>query len=291
MPSKNAIVQDYSRYTDSDLLMEWKAGRQDAGQILLKRHHRGIYRFFSEKLTGDVSDLVQSTFLVCVEKRDTFMRRKNATFKTWLFGIARKKLYEHYRGKRIRGGRTVLMDPGEISCEDLGGSPFAWLCNKHDNELLRRALPRIPLKLQLLLELYLCEGFTGGALAEIMGIPENTVRSQFRRAKELLRKLMHDQSDRQVVDQIFCSISEWIDEMQHQRDERYPQLHGVEAAQMSRRRSPAQRHRRSELASWHKGDIASESSESGESDEKDDRGEEDEGHARGEQDSSVDDAE
>lgn len=232
MPSHDG--PDYHRYTDADLLMEWKAGKPDAGQALMKRHYPGIYRFFSGKLTGDVKDLVQATFLVCVEKRDTYMRKQDATFKTWLFGVARKKLYEHFRRKRIRGDRTVLTDPGEISCEDLGGSPIAWLCDKDDNELLRRALPRIPLKFQLLLELYLCEDFTGGDLAKIMGIPENTVRSQCRRAKELVRKIMDEQSG-QVVTQSLVSLSQWLEDMQHERDEQYPEWRNAEPRARRRR--------------------------------------------------------
>ncbi|MCA9704972.1 MAG: sigma-70 family RNA polymerase sigma factor [Myxococcales bacterium] len=208
--------------TDAELLARWRNGDAVAGRTLVERYYPGIYRFFSSKLPGEVGDLVQSTFLACIESRDTYEQR--SSFKAWLFGIARNKLYAHFRHKRLRVGRTVLLDPAELSCEDLGGSPSTWLRDKDDDALLRRALPRIPLELQLILELYLCEGLTGAALAEVMDMSENTLRSKFRRAKELLRKQVAELDRSPAADQTLASISTWLDDMQEERDRRYPQL-------------------------------------------------------------------
>lgn len=196
----------YAGHTDHDLLVQWRAGDREAGQILTRRHYSGVYGFFSSKIAGDVKELVQGTFVVCVAKRGVYPRKKGSSFKTWLFGEARKKLYGYFRRTRAKRNRTVLVDPGEISCKDLGGLSYTWIVARCEDDLLRWAMPRIPLKLQLLLELYLCEGFTEGALAQVMGIPENAVRIQFRRAKELLREQMEPHGDTQAVERALRNI-------------------------------------------------------------------------------------
>ena len=73
-----------------------------AGNQLFQRYLRSIYRFFRNKLQGDVDELVQATFLACVRGRDQFNQR--GSFRGYLFAIARHELYGHLRRRR-RGGR------------------------------------------------------------------------------------------------------------------------------------------------------------------------------------------
>ncbi len=171
----------------------------------------------------DVADIVQATFKTCVQRRDTYCAQNDATFKTWLFGIARMKLYEHFKQQK-KLGRMQLMDPAEMTCEELGGSPSTWLRDKHDRELLQRALPRLPLDHQLLLELYLWEGFKGRELAEIMDLKEETTRARIRRAKALLEREVGKLTSGVSLEESLRSISDWVVDMQRERDERYPEL-------------------------------------------------------------------
>ena len=217
-----ATVQ-YAGHTDHDLLVQWRAGDREAGQILVSRYYPEVYRFFSSKVAGDVKELVQATFLVCVVKRGVYPRKRGASFKTWLFGEARKKLYGYFRRRRSKKSRAVLIDPGEISCKDLGGASCAWLVAQCDDEVLRWALPRIPLKLQLVLELYLCGGFTEEALGQVMGIPENAVRIHFKRAKELLRKQIEPHGgDMQGVERALGGIAGGSNPRRAEHRRQYP---------------------------------------------------------------------
>ena len=50
------------------------------------------------------------------------------------------------------------------------------------------ALRRIPLELQVALELYYWEGMAGPELAAALDLPEGTVRTRLRRGRQLVRE-------------------------------------------------------------------------------------------------------
>jgi RNA polymerase sigma-70 factor (ECF subfamily) len=66
--------------SDYELLDVWRAGDPKASGELFDRHFRGLYRFFRNKGVKGVDDLVQQTFLGCVEGRCRM--RGDATFRT-----------------------------------------------------------------------------------------------------------------------------------------------------------------------------------------------------------------
>ena len=83
---------------DFSLLDAWQQGDGRAGNRLFERHFDAIYRFFANKTGNDGADLVQRTFLGCIEARDRF--RRTSSFRTFLFAIARNELRNHWRQRR-----------------------------------------------------------------------------------------------------------------------------------------------------------------------------------------------
>lgn len=173
---------------DFALLYAWRAGDRVAGNALFERHFQAVSRFFKNKVDGGVEDLVQDTFLACVESERRFEGR--AKFRTFLLGIARNKLLMYYRGKR--GDRTT---PLEISVSDMGcqsGSWGSWLARDQEQRLMLAALRRLPLETQMLLELYYWEELSGPELAETLELPHNTIRSRLSRARTALRSKVEE---------------------------------------------------------------------------------------------------
>lgn len=164
---------------DFELLEKWRAGDEQAGNALFRRHFRTLFKFFSTKIDGAVDDLVQESFLACVRGRDRF--RHDATFKTYLLTVARNRLYSFYK-KRERG-----FDPMQSSAIDGGASPASEVMAGEARARLLAALRRIPLEFQLTLELYYWEGLKGPELAQVLDISDHTVRSRLSRARALLR--------------------------------------------------------------------------------------------------------
>lgn len=167
--------------SDSTLWEAWKHGDRRAGEQLFERYFDAIYRFFEHKIQGDVSDLVQRTFLGCVEARDRFQGA--SSFRTFLFAIARNELCAFFRSRR----RSDAIDFSVSSIAELGPSPSTIARNRSEREVLLAALHALPVDLQLAIELHYWEGLAGPDLAVILEIPEGTVRSRLRRAIEGLR--------------------------------------------------------------------------------------------------------
>jgi len=168
--------------TDTELLAAWRDGDRDAGDELLRRYFDPVCRFFRGKLGDDVEDLIQRTFLDCVESRD---RVREDGFRAYLFTVARNRLFDHLRAAQRRPERV---DISLRSVEDLGTSPSTKLARTEHERLLVRALRAIPLDYQIALELAYWEQLSGREIAAVLGIAENTVRSRMSRARAALRE-------------------------------------------------------------------------------------------------------
>jgi RNA polymerase sigma-70 factor (ECF subfamily) len=165
---------------DFELLDAWRDGDKQAGEALFDRHFDAIYRFFNSKLSHDVDDMVQRTFLACVKSRDRF--RKASSFRTYLFTIARNELYGGFRNRK----KNENIDFGVSSLADLSPGMPSLIGAKQEQRTLLEALRRLPLDLQIVIELHYWEHLRGPELAEVLAIPEGTVRSRIRRAHAAL---------------------------------------------------------------------------------------------------------
>lgn len=168
--------------SDEALYEAWRGGDRAAGEALFERHFDAVFRFFENKTRGgDVADLVQRTFLGCVEARDRF--RGASTFRTFLYAVARHELAGFYRAKK----RGDAVDFAVSSVADLAPSPSSLVRRKSERAALADALEALPIDLQIAVELRFWEGLSGPELAGVLEIAEGTVRSRLRRALEALR--------------------------------------------------------------------------------------------------------
>lgn len=168
---------------DIDLVRAWAAGDSAAGNRLLRRHFRTLFRFFRSKVDTGVEDLVQQTLLACAESAHRF--RGDSSFKTYLLAIARTQLLMHLR-RYSRKGKQI--DQLETSIADLMGSPSVGLAGKDEQNLVLAALQHIPIDLQIAVELHYWEEMRVDDIAIVMDIPSGTVKSRLNRARRLVRE-------------------------------------------------------------------------------------------------------
>lgn len=166
--------------TDEELLTAWRAGDTRAGDLFVRRMFVPIRRFFASKVGGEVEELVQQTFARVVEARMRFEGRSSP--RTFVYGIARNVLREHYR-RRHRSD----IDVEEMAVRDMAAGPSTLRWRQREDELLLESLRTLPLKMQIALELFYWDDFTAREVAEILEVPEGTVASRLGRAKERLR--------------------------------------------------------------------------------------------------------
>lgn len=197
---------------DAELLTAWRGGDRKAGEALFERHFNAIARFFRNKVDSGIDDLIQHTFLGCIESKEKF--RGDSSFRTFLFGVAHNVLGKHFRSKRRHGDK---IDFGVTAVHDLAPSPSVVVARHDEQRLLLNALRRIPLELQVVLELYYWERLTAADVGQVVGIPEGTARTRIRRARQLLEiqmgKLTSDQSQ---LNSTIVNLDHWAKSLRDQ---------------------------------------------------------------------------
>lgn len=165
---------------DGELLCAWRAGDRAAGDALIGAHFASVCRFFRTKLGDDVEDLIQQTFLDLLAAASPVV-----SVRATLFTIARRRLFDHLR---TRYQRDIVELVTSISVADLGTSPSTAVARSEQQRLLHEALQHISLDHRIALELAYWEELSGPEIAEILDIPEHTVRSRLSRARQALRE-------------------------------------------------------------------------------------------------------
>lgn len=170
---------------DAELLAAWRAGDRGAGETLIERHFAAVLRMFRNKVGNLADDLVQQTFLICLERRDGIVDGER--FRAYLLRVAYSRLLRHLRD---RAGPRGRVDPMVTSVAELGPTPSAMVRAEDERGQLFEALTRLPLEMQLALELFYWEDMTAPEIAAVLEVPEGTVRSRLRLGRDKLRDLL-----------------------------------------------------------------------------------------------------
>ncbi len=169
--------------SDRELLEAWQGGDPAAGEELFERYYPAVLRFFKNKLHDGIADLVQQTFMACVEGKARM--RRTASFRSYLFSIAHNKFRDQLRS-RYRGPEAPDFDA--LSVQDIAPGPTTLVALHREQRLLLEALRTIPVTDQVLIEMRYWEQLKTIEIAEIVGLPHGTVRSRLRSAHARLEK-------------------------------------------------------------------------------------------------------
>jgi RNA polymerase sigma-70 factor (ECF subfamily) len=169
--------------SDTELLDAWRGGDATAGRELFERHADAVSCFFRNKVGDEREDLIQRTFLACVEARDRI--REGRSFRAYLLRIARHELYDHFAARARRDS-----DPLSTSVRQYDVTPSGVVATQQRDQLLLIALQHLPLELQACLELHYWEELTMAELAEVFDVAPGTAKSRLFRARELLREAL-----------------------------------------------------------------------------------------------------
>ena len=203
--------------SDAELLEKWRAGDNDAGNHLVERHFMTVYRFFANKVSEDADDLIQRTFLACVEARDRV--REGQNMRSYILGIARNTLFATLR-KRRRGETPI----GDMTMADVEGSPSRIAAGREEEKILLEALRQIPVGLQTVVELYYWEQLSVGEIAEILEIPPGTVKSRLFRARDALRERINSMNvPAQLLQTTVNGLENWAKSLRQRLDTRESQ--------------------------------------------------------------------
>jgi RNA polymerase sigma-70 factor (ECF subfamily) len=191
--------------SDGELLEAWQAGDRAAGEALFERYYGVLVRFFANKIGGDPMDLIQETFVGCVSGQARLRDRQG--FRSFLFGIACNRLKKHYERLRLDGER---FDPATQTAADLSPGPGTMLTKSREQRILLEALRGLPVRYQVVLELYYWEELTAVEIGEALELPEGTVRTRLRRARALLERGIGVAEDPRVGEATREDLDGWV---------------------------------------------------------------------------------
>jgi len=191
---------------DLALLAAWRAGDRERGNELFQRHIRSISRFFRTKVPEAAEDLTQNTFLALVEIDPA--RISGASFRAYLFGIARNHLLMHLRTKLRADAR---FDPLTRSARDAGAGAVNLVARQQQQVLLATALQKLPIDYQVALELHYFEGLPLAEIAEVLGRPVGTIKSLLARGREMLREHLEElATSQELLASLVGELERWI---------------------------------------------------------------------------------
>lgn len=188
---------------DEDLMVQYQQGEVRAFEILLTRHKKPVFNFIL-RYVGDretAEDLLQETFMRVIKGADAYKRQ--AKFTTWLYTIARNLCVDQTRRRKHR--RHASLD-APMSASDDSGTLLDVIpgkemmsdrksVNKELHETMQRAIEALSEEQR---EVFLMREFLDmpfKQIAEVVGVPENTVKSRMRYALEKLRLELDEYKD------------------------------------------------------------------------------------------------
>ncbi|HWM87479.1 MAG TPA: RNA polymerase sigma factor [Kofleriaceae bacterium] len=188
---------------DELLMVAYQKGDVRAFELLLTRHRKPVFNFILRYvgLRETAEDLLQETFLRVIKGAEAYQRQ--AKFTTWLYTIARNLCVDQSRRQKHRKAQS-LDAPMNSSAESgtlldvIAASGIAsdrQTINKELQLRLHSALTRLSEEQR---EVFLMREFLDMPfkdIAQVVGVPENTVKSRMRYALEKLRLELDEYKD------------------------------------------------------------------------------------------------
>ena len=172
--------------SDEALIGRIATGDKVAMQVLFARHHVRVYRFVLRLVRDQTKaeDLISEVFLDVWRQAGKFEARSAVS--TWLLAIARYKALSALR----RRPDEALDEEAAAAIEDTGDNPEVALEKKDKGEILRKCLTALSPEHREIIDLVYYHEKSVEEVAEIVGIPENTVKTRMFYARKRLSELL-----------------------------------------------------------------------------------------------------
>ena len=188
---------------DEDLMVLYQRGEVRAFEVLLTRHRKPVYnfilRFVGDKETAE--DLLQEAFMRVIKGAEAYKRQ--AKFMTWLYTIARNLCVDQTRRRKHRKHASLdaPIDASDDSGTLLDVIPSNEMAsdrksvNKELHETMQRAVAALSEEQREVFLMREILDLPFKQIADVVGVPENTVKSRMRYALEKLRLELDEYKD------------------------------------------------------------------------------------------------
>lgn len=181
---------------DSQIVERCLNGEEAAWEELVRLHTRRVYaicyRFTNSDL--EAQDLTQEVFLRVFRSLKSF-RSGEGSFGVWLARLTRNLLIDHYRRTKQDRATDSLDDQLPVLEEKTAASARTegLLAGREASEILQGALQKLSPDLRETLILRDLEELEYREIAQVLGVPEGTVKSRLNRGRAELAKVLRRQ--------------------------------------------------------------------------------------------------
>ena len=175
--------------SDEELIGRIAGGDRLAMQVLFARHHVRVYRFVLRLVRNEATaeDLISEVFLDVWRQAGRFEGRSAVS--TWLLAIARFKALSILR----RRPEEELDEATAEAIEDPSDDPAVALQKKDRSVVWRKCLDALSAEHREIVDLVYYHEKSVEEVAEIVGIPEATVKTRMFYARKKLAELLKAQ--------------------------------------------------------------------------------------------------
>jgi RNA polymerase sigma-70 factor (ECF subfamily) len=172
--------------SDEVLIGRIAHGDRLAMQVLYARHHVRVYRFVLRLVRNEATaeDLISDVFLDVWRQAAKFEGRSAVS--TWMLSIARFKALSVLR----RRPEEELDEETADAIADQADDPEVVLAKKDKGAVLRQCLTKLSAEHREIVDLVYYHEKSVEEVAEIVGIPENTVKTRLFYARKKLADLL-----------------------------------------------------------------------------------------------------
>ena len=189
----------YGMDADGLLVEKCLKGEETAWEDLIKAHTRRVfsicYRFTNKD--SEAQDLTQEVFLRVFKNLRSF-RAGEGSFVVWLTRLTRNLLIDHYRRTRYERATDSIEDQMPALEEKTAtlGRADGILAGREASEMLQGALQKLSPELRETVILRDIEELEYREIAEVLSVPEGTVKSRLNRGRAELARLLKRQGAR-----------------------------------------------------------------------------------------------
>jgi len=171
---------------DEDVMNQVRKGNIKMLAILFERYHIKLYNYFL-RLTGDKGvseDLTQEVFLRILKYRETYRKKREGKFTTWMFQIGRNTYIDFWRKYK----EEIPLEERWEEESAQGKEPEQVTQQEQDLEFMHQALSKLPFAKREALILSRFHGMKYLEISHLMGCSISAVKVQVHRAIKDLRK-------------------------------------------------------------------------------------------------------
>ncbi len=201
--SASALTSLKALFSPSDEQLMWRVQTEDDPHAFaeLVRRWEGPIQRLCARITGDLhraEDLAQEAFARLFARRKAY--RGASKFSSYLWRIALNLCYDELR--RVNHRREAILDeqlPGEGSFAETVASPTPGpdeeVATDESGAVVRRAVMALPDQYRSIIVLRHYENLKFREIADVLELPEGTVKTRMTEALNLLARLLKDSLD------------------------------------------------------------------------------------------------